>query len=896
MYNYSAKNIEKFGVLRLMTGNEIRESYLRFFESKGHKILPSASLIPVNDPSILWTAAGMVPFKPFFTGAAKPEYTRVTTCQKCIRTPDIESVGRTARHHTFFEMLGNFSFGDYFKESAIPWAWEYVTEHLRLPADKLWITIYLDDDEAFEIWHKVVGVPAERIVRMGKDTNFWEIGVGPCGPCSEIYVDLGPERGCSSPECGVGCDCDRYLEIWNLVFIQFFKDEEGNYSPLSSKGIDTGFGLERVASVLQGVPSNFDTDLLREIMDFTAGLFGLEYGLEDKVDVALKVIADHCRAITFAITDGALPSNEGRGYVIRRLLRRAVRFGRLLGIQDPFLYKVGGAVVRQMGKAYPELAQRQDHVLRVIRTEEERFGETLSQGTEMLNRLMAEAKISGRAFISGKDAFRLYDTYGFPLELTQEMASEQGLSVDTEAFAEAMEDQRQRARSARQETEYISERNTLFKVIREEIGETNFVGYDTLEAKASVQVIFRSGERIKSASAGEEVEFILDVTPCYAESGGQVSDCGRVTAPELDVEIYEVTKPVENLFVHRGRVINGIFKEHDSVLVQVDRGRRAATCRNHSATHLLHKALKEVLGAHVNQAGSLVGPDRLRFDFTHYTAIAAEELGKIEELVNNAVLAGLPVNAFETSLSEARAMGAAALFGEKYGERVRVIKMGDFSLELCGGTHLQNTAEVGLFKLVGESSVGAGLRRIEAVTGEGALRYVNAKEEQLAEIARLVKAAPHEVVRRVEGLLQNNRDLEAENEALQARLARYQVQDLLTRVKQVRGIKVLAGQAAVLDMDSLRGMVDLLRDRIGSGVIILGSSAGEKVNLVAAVTKDLLGSGLHAGKLVKEVAAVVGGSGGGRPEMAQAGGKDPSRLDEALEKVYGVVESQIKQD
>jgi alanyl-tRNA synthetase len=879
-----------------MTGNEIRESYLRFFESKGHKRLPSASLIPVNDPSILWTAAGMVPFKPFFTGADKPEYTRVTTCQKCIRTPDIESVGRTARHHTFFEMLGNFSFGDYFKESAIPWAWEFVTEQLRLPVDKLWITIYLDDDEAYEIWHKIVGVPAERIVRLDKDTNFWEIGVGPCGPCSEIYVDLGPERGCASPECGVGCDCDRYLEIWNLVFIQFFKDEGGNYSPLESKGIDTGFGLERVASVLQGAPSNFDTDLLREIMDFTAGLFQLKYGFADKIDVALKVIADHCRAITFAITDGALPSNEGRGYVIRRLLRRAVRFGRLLGIQDLFLYKVAGAVVRQMGKAYPELAERQNHVLRVIRTEEERFGETLSQGTEMLNKLMDEAKSGGSTLISGIEAFKLYDTYGFPLELTQEMVAEQGLSVDTQAFAEAMEDQRQRARSARQETEYISELNTLFKEIREETGETNFVGYDTLEAKASVQGIFRGGERIKSASAGEEVEFILDVTPCYAESGGQVSDWGKVTAPDLAVEIYEVTKPVENLYVHRGKVINGMLKEHDHVLVQADRSRRISTCRNHSATHLLHKALKEVLGDHVNQAGSLVGPERLRFDFTHYTAIDQLELGKIEELVNSAVLDGMPVNTFETTIAEARAMGAAALFGEKYGERVRVVKMGDFSLELCGGTHLRNTAEVGLFKLVAESSVGAGLRRIEAVTGAGALRYVNAKEEQLAEIAILVKSAPHEVVRRVESLIQNNKELEDENETLQARLARYQVQDLVDRVKQIKGIKVLAGLVAAPDMDSLRGMVDLLRDKIGSGVIILGSSAGEKVNLVSAVTKDLLGRGLHAGKLVKEVAALVGGSGGGRPEMAQAGGKDVSLLPEALDQAYRVVESQIKAD
>lgn len=877
-----------------MTGKEIRESYLKFFESKGHKILPSASLIPLNDPSILWTAAGMVPFKPFFTGAAKAETTRVTTCQKCIRTPDIESVGRTARHHTFFEMLGNFSFGDYFKEEAISWAWEYVTEHLGLAKDKLWITIYLDDDEAFEIWHKVVGVPADRIVRMDKDTNFWEIGVGPCGPCSEIYVDLGSERGCDSPECAVGCDCDRYLEIWNLVFIQFFKDEEGVYTPLASKGIDTGMGLERVASVLQGVQSNFDTDLFREIMDYTAGLFGLSYGENNKVDLALKVTADHCRAITFAITDGAMPSNEGRGYVIRRLLRRAVRFGRLLGVQDMFLHKVAGAVVRQMSGAYPELSERQDHVLRVIRTEEERFGATLAQGTEILNQLMEEAKVAGSAAISGSDAFKLYDTYGFPLELTQEIAAEQGLSVDTEAFNKAMEDQRQRARSARQELEYISERDALFRELREEVGETSFVGHDTLEARAKVLRIFKDGERVESASAADEVEFMLDVTPCYAESGGQVSDHGRLYGADLKVEIYEVVKPVENLYVHRGKVVEGMLREHDSVQVKVDRERRLAICRNHSVTHLLHKALKEVLGDHVNQAGSLVEPDRLRFDFTHYTAVTTKELNKVETLVNRSILASLPVEASETTMEEAKALGAAALFGEKYGERVRLVRMGDYSLELCGGTHLNSTAEAGLFKLVGESSIGAGLRRVEAVTGTGALSYINAREEQLGEVARLVKAAPQEVVRRVEGLLQTVKELEAESEVLQARLARYQVQDLMDRVKVVKNVKVLAGQAAAPDIDSLRGMVDLLRDKLGSGVIVLGSVTGDKVNLVAAVTKDLLNSGLHAGKLVKETAAVVGGGGGGKPEMAQAGGKDPSLLKEALDKVYSLVENQIK--
>ncbi|MEW6064663.1 MAG: alanine--tRNA ligase [Bacillota bacterium] len=877
-----------------MTGKEIREKYLKFFKERGHRILPSASLIPHNDPSILWTAAGMVPFKPFFTGQAVPEYKRVTTCQKCIRTPDIESVGRTARHHTFFEMLGNFSFGDYFKESAIPWAWEFVTEYLNLPKEKLWITIYLDDDEAFKIWNKEVGVPAERIVRMGKDTNFWEIGVGPCGPCSEIYVDLGESRGCGSPDCQVGCDCDRFLEIWNLVFIQFFRDEEGNYSPLENKGIDTGMGLERVASVLQGVASNFDTDLFREIMDFTADLAGQKYGQDSKIDLALKVIADHCRAVTFAVSDGALPGNEGRGYVIRRLLRRAVRFGRVLGVHEPFLYKVSQAVITQMKDAYPELQQKSEHVLRVIRTEEERFLETLAAGSDILSALINEAKAGGVSEITGQDAFRLYDTFGFPLELTQEIAAEQGLTVDEDGFAAAMEEQRKRARSARQETEYLSERGVLYKALREELGETRFMGYGTLETDSNVLALLKDGLQELSAVAGEEVEIILDVTPCYAESGGQVADHAVLRGPDLEVEITSVNKPVEGLIVHRGKVLSGILKRHDSVKAMVDCARRQDTARNHSATHLLHKALKEVLGDHVNQAGSLVEPDRLRFDFTHYAAVTPEELRRIEELVNGAVMSNLPIDIFETSLSKAKEMGAAALFGEKYGKEVRVVKMGDYSLELCGGTHLTSTAEVGLFKIVNETSIGAGLRRIEAVTGPGVLKVLEAKEEQLQEIGAVVKSPVHELVRRVEALVQQNKALEQEIEALRGKLARSEVQEILAKVKQVNGVPVLASVVAAPDMDHLRSMVDMLRDKMGTGVILLGSVAGEKVNLVAAVTKDLLGRGLHAGNLVKEIAKMVGGGGGGRPDMAQAGGKDPAKLQEAIDKAVSVVEGQFK--
>lgn len=877
-----------------MTGKEIRESYLRFFEGKGHRRLPSASLIPVNDPSILWTAAGMVPFKPYFTGAAKPEVLKVTTCQKCIRTPDIDSVGRTARHHTFFEMLGNFSFGDYFKHEAITWAWEFVTRELALPPDKLWITIYLDDDEAFAIWNREVGVPEDRIVRLDKDTNFWEIGVGPCGPCSEIYVDLGADRGCDSPDCAVGCDCDRFLEIWNLVFIQYFKDEQGNYTPLESKGIDTGMGLERVASVLQGVKTNFDTDLFREIMDYTANLIGIRYGTDEKHDLALKVIADHCRAVTFAVSDGALPSNEGRGYVIRRLLRRAVRYGRLSGRELPFLNLVAGAIIDQMQDAYPELAKNRQHVIRVIRNEEERFGETLAQGTEILNRLIKDARTGALTVIAGADAFKLYDTYGFPLELTREIAAEQGLTVDEPAFNQSMEEQRHRARSARQDTEYISEQGVLYNKLRDACGETRFVGYEQLEATARVLAILTGGQQIQLAEKGQEVELILDITPCYAESGGQVTDLARVTAPGLELVVSEVRRPVEGLWLHRGKVLDGILEEGALVTIQVEPNRRQAVCRNHSATHLLHKALNEVLGDHVNQAGSLVEPGRLRFDFTHYMAMTPEELRRVEQLVNRAILAGLPVTTMETGLEEAREMGAAALFGEKYGDQVRLVQMGDYSLELCGGTHVRSTAEVGLFKLLGESSIGAGVRRVEALTGEGAINYMEEQEETLNRIGKLLKVVTGEVPVRVEHLVSELKELEHENESLRGRLARYEVQSLLDQVRDVGGVKVLSATSTAPDMDSLRAMVDLLRDRLGSGVIFLGSAVNGKVNLVAAVTKDLLSMGLHAGKIVKEVAPVVSGGGGGRPDMAQAGGKNPAALQEALDRVYRVVESQLK--
>ncbi|MGC7879280.1 alanine--tRNA ligase, partial [Desulforudis sp. 1190] len=805
-----------------MRGSEIRQRFLDYFAARDHRVVPSSSLVPANDPTLLWTAAGMVQFKPYYTGAAKPEFKRAATCQKCLRTPDIENVGRTARHHTFFEMLGNFSFGDYFKERAIPWAWEFVTRELGLDAGRLWISIYLDDDEAFEHWLKV-GVNADRIVRLGKDTNFWEIGVGPCGPCSEIYYDQGPERGCGNPACRPGCDCDRYLEIWNLVFIQFFRDETGNYEPLPNKGIDTGMGLERVAAVLQNVRTNFDTDIFREIIDHAAKLLGVRYRENDSTDVALKVIADHTRAITFAVADGVLPSNEGRGYVIRRLLRRAARFGLLLGRETPFLDSVAGAVIGQMAQAYPYLVTQAEHVQRVVRREEERFRQTLVQGVDILNRHIAQTVASGGHKLDGAVAFKLYDTYGFPLELTVEICGESGLEVDEADFSKALEEQRERARSARQETEYLSERDIVYRELRDKHGPTEFVGYDRLSTRARVIAILSDGEPVDRAGEGAEVEVVLDTTPCYAESGGQVSDAGWITGDGLKAEITGCVKPVEDLFVHKVLVKEGTLATGALVDVDIDQARRLDTCRNHTATHLLHRALKDIVGEHANQAGSLVAPERLRFDFTHYQALAPRELKEIEKRVNSAVLQNLPVKTDIVSFDEAQALGAMALFGEKYGDLVRVVRVGDYSLELCGGTHVRNSSEIGLFKIITEGSVGAGLRRIEAMTGPAALDYLVAHDEQLNEIAGLIKAPVREVVGRLETVLQNVRKLEKENEQLRDRLQAYEVLDIINQVEDVAGVKVLVAQVKAREMPELRGLVDLLRDRLGPAVIVLRS-------------------------------------------------------------------------
>lgn len=865
---------------------------MEFFAAREHRVLPSAPLIPANDPSMLWTSAGMVPFKPYFTGAATPEHRRVVTCQKCLRTPDIEMVGKTARHHTFFEMLGNFSFGDYFKEQAIPWAWEFVTRDLGFEPERLWISVYLEDEEAFDQWRRL-GLPGKRIVRLGKDTNFWEIGVGPCGPCSEIYYDRGPDLGCKSGSCGPGCDCERYLEIWNLVFIEFFRDEAGSYAPLANKGIDTGMGLERVASVLQGVDTNFETDLFGGLMARIAGALGVEYGRDPETDTALKVIADHGRAITFAIADGVLPSNEGRGYVIRRLLRRAVRKAVLLGRETPFLDEVAVAVIDQMAGAYPDLVTARDSVRKVVHSEEERFRQNLIQGIEIINRLIADARAQGRSGLEGAAAFQLYDTYGFPLELTKEICDEQGLGVDEAGFEAALKVQQQKARQARRETKYVGTREAFYRALHDEVGPTEFVGYELLECTATVRSLVQDGRRVATAGIGDRVEVVLEITPCYADSGGQVGDHALIEGASVRGRIKDTVTPVDGLYMHEVTVEDGMLQEGEQVRVTVDAPRRQEICRNHTATHLLHQALKEVLGDHVKQAGSLVAPDRLRFDFTHFQPLSESELVALEAWVNAAVFADLEVEAFQTSFDQAQEMGAIALFGEKYGEVVRVVRIDNLSRELCGGTHVSSTAQIGLFKITGEASIGAGLRRLEVVTGGGALEFLNLRNEQLNRIARSMGAPIQEVESKIERIIADSRELQRENEQLKDRLRVYEVKEILNQASMHNGVNILTTKVRSRDMAELRGMVDLLREHLGPSVIVLGSVLGEKVSLVASVSPNLVAHGLHAGSIIKEAAAVAGGGGGGRPEMAQAGGRRPEKLVEALARAHEVALRQM---
>ncbi|NMB25391.1 MAG: alanine--tRNA ligase [Firmicutes bacterium] len=875
-----------------MSTHELRESFLQFFQSKGHKRLPSASLVPHGDPSLLLTGAGMVPFKPYFLGKETPPAKRITTCQRCLRTADIENVGQTDRHGTFFEMLGNFSFGDYFKKEAIRWAWEFSTEYLGLPPDLIWATIYLDDDEAMQIWHEDIGVPLDRIVRLGREDNFWEIGVGPCGPCSELYLDRGLEYGCGGTDCKPGCDCERYLEFWNLVFIQFHQDEAGNLTPLEQKGIDTGMGLDRTAAILQGVDSIFDTDGVRPVIDEIRQLAGVEYGKGGQDDVAIRVIADHTRSVAFLILDGVLPSNEGRGYVLRRLLRRAVRYGRLLGIKDSFLPQVSTKVIEAMQGAYPELVEAQDYILKVIGLEEERFRDTLEQGLKILQDLVVELTASNQTCLSGKHAFRLYDTYGFPLELTIEILKESNMDVDRIGFTEMMEEQRQRARAAREQTGYLDDNAGVYVELHKKYV-TEFVGYGQLEAETEILAILVDGEVVEQATRGQGVEIIVAHTPFYAASGGQVADVGTITGPHGAIEVTDVLSPASDLVVHRGQVTSGHMEAGDVVLATVyQRNREGAAC-HHTATHLLHKALKQVIGEHVNQAGSLVEPDRLRFDFTHFSGLTREELDRVEKLVNDAIRANASVDTELMSYAEAEATGAIALFDEKYRDLVRVVNIEGYSKELCGGTHVGRTGELGLFKIVNETAVAAGVRRIEALTGKAAVKHVANQEAMVREVCELLQVPPTGLLDRVERLLQEQRELNRELERLKGRLAGAQSEELLQEAMEIGGIPVLAAGVEGLDAAALRTLGDQLRNKLGSGVILLGSVTEGKVLFVSMVTPDIVAKGVKAGDIIKVAAKATGGGGGGRADMAQAGGRDPEKLQLALELARGSIKEQL---
>ncbi|MBJ6362995.1 alanine--tRNA ligase [Paenibacillus sp. MAHUQ-46] len=873
-----------------MKASEIRSKWLAFFESKGHKIEPSAPLVPHNDPSLLWINAGMAPLKAYFDGRVKPDNPRITNSQKCIRTNDIENVGKTRRHHTFFEMLGNFSIGDYFKEEAITWAWEFLTDPkwIGFDPERLSVTVYPEDQEAFDFWNKKIGLPEERIVKL--EDNFWDIGEGPCGPCTEIFYDRGDKYGdLSDPECTPGGENERFLEVWNLVFSQFNHNKDGSYTPLPNKNIDTGAGLERFASILQDVDSNFDTDLFRPIIDRTCEISGIAYGKREDHDIALKVIADHIRTVAFSVGDGVQPSNEGRGYVIRRLLRRAVRYGKNIGIDRPFLFELTATVGDIMGVYYPEVVEKREFIERIIRVEEERFHTTLTEGLAILEKLAESAKQSGSAIISGPDAFKLYDTYGFPFDLTEDYALENGLTVDREGFDQAMEAQRELARSARQD---VGSMKVQGGALSELTVKSEFVGYTRLAVEAKISAIILDNELVDIAPEGSHCLVVLDQTPFYAESGGQVSDHGTITGASVQLQVEDVSKAPHGQHVHHAVVTSGTLRTGEQVKAEVSRTLREDIVKNHTATHLLHKALKQVLGDHVNQAGSLVQAERLRFDFSHFGSISESELAEIEKRVNEQIWLGTPVVIESKPVAEAKAMGAMALFGEKYGDVVRVVQVSDYSIELCGGCHVQNTSEIGLFKLLSESGIGSGVRRIEAVTGKQAYTYMDGQLDLLKQAAELLKSNASDVPKRIEGLYAQVKELSREKESLQAKLGRIEAGSLETQAKNVHGVTLLAASVNAGGMEALRGIADELKGKLSSAVIVLGAVQEEKVNLVVSVSDDLVKKGFHAGKLIKEIAAACGGGGGGRPDMAQAGGKDPSKLVDALKLAEELVSSQ----
>ena len=873
--------------------NQLRKMFLEFFESKGHLAMKSFSLVPHNDKSLLLINSGMAPLKPYFTGQEIPPRRRVTTCQKCIRTGDIENVGKTARHGTFFEMLGNFSFGDYFKEEAIQWTWEFLTDVVGLDPDRLYPSVYVDDDEAFEIWNKKIGIPAERIFKFGKEDNFWEHGSGPCGPCSEVYYDRGEKYGCGKPDCTVGCDCDRYMEIWNDVFTQFDNDGEGHYTELEQKNIDTGMGLERLASVVQDVDSIFDVDTIKALRDHVCRLAGKDYGKEYKDDVSIRVITDHIRSVTFMISDGIMPSNEGRGYVLRRLLRRACRHGRLLGIHKGFLPELAETVIEGSKDGYPELEEKKEFILKVITKEEEQFNKTIDQGLGILSDMIADMESKGEKTLNGEDAFRLYDTYGFPLDLTKEILEEKELGVDEEGFHACMEVQRKKARDAREVTNYMGADVTVYESIDPGVTST-FVGYDNLTCDSDVTVLTTEEEIVDALSEGQKGTIFVNETPFYATSGGQEADTGYIRTAEGEFKVEDTVKLLGGKIGHIGEMTKGMIKTGDKVTLEVDAKKRALSARNHSATHLLQKALRTVLGTHVEQAGSSVNEDRLRFDFTHFSAMTPEELQKVEDIVNEQISRGLDVIVKNMPIEEAKKTGAQALFGEKYGDIVRVVNMSGFSIEFCGGTHVKNTSEIMAFKIISESGVAAGVRRIEALTSDGLMKYYAQIEEKLKNAAHLLKATPDNLADKITHMIAENKSLHSQVESLKNKMAQDAAGAVLDQVKKVKGIKLLAAQLDGVDMNGLRDLGDQFKAKLGEGVVVLASGNDGKVSLMATATDGAMKQGAHAGNLVKAIAGCVGGGGGGRPNMAQAGGKNPAGIPDALAKAAEVLESQIQ--
>ena len=868
--------MEKYGV------NQLRKMFLEFFESKDHLKMNSFSLVPHNDNSLLLINSGMAPLKPYFTGQEIPPKRRVTTCQKCIRTGDIDNIGKTARHGTFFEMLGNFSFGDYFKTEAIHWSWEFLTEVVGLDAGRLYPSIYEQDEEAFEIWNKEMGIPKERIFRFGKEDNFWEHGAGPCGPCSEIYYDRGEKYGCGKPECTVGCDCDRYMEIWNNVFTQFENDGNGNYEELKQKNIDTGMGLERLASVVQDVDSIFDVDTICALRNKVCEFAGTTYQTDEAADVSIRIITDHIRSATFMISDGIMPSNEGRGYVLRRLIRRGARHGRILGIDGKFLAKLSETVIEGSKDGYPELDEKKDMIFKVLTEEENKFNKTIDQGLSILSELEEEMKKNGTSELAGENAFKLYDTYGFPIDLTREILEEKGMTIDEEGFAADMQKQKETARSRRAKSNYMGADVTVYEAIDPAVT-SEFVGYDRLEEHSEITVLTTDTELVQALADGDMGTIIVNRTPFYATMGGQEADTGIIRTDSAEFTVEDTIKLLGGKIGHVGRVTKGMFQVGDRVTLSVNEENRQATCKNHSATHLLQKALKLVLGSHVEQAGSLVNGDRLRFDFTHFQAMTPEEIQKVEAIVNEKIAEQLPVETKVMSLEEAKKTGAMALFGEKYGETVRVVNMSEFSKEFCGGTHVNNTGAISMFKIISENGVAAGVRRLEALTGTGVVKYYSELEKNLESAAKAAKTDTANLTAKIESLQEEIKSLHSENESLKSKLANNSIGDVMNQAEEVNGIQILTAEVPDMDMNGLRNLGDSLKEKMNSGVVVLASAQGtDKVNLIVMATDEAVKAGVHAGNIVKAIAPKVGGGGGGRPNMAQAGGKNPAGISEAL--------------